>query len=124
MVAAMSDYRSELPSLRQRASELQEELRVLRADRIQADAEMNLGPQARPFSRFMYNLGRGLSHLLRPRNAALRDAKELEAARAHVVWLERRVAALREEIAARRGEAEQAEAARETAALHKLRRRG
>ncbi|MEJ7729088.1 MAG: hypothetical protein WKG00_07730 [Polyangiaceae bacterium] len=120
----MSDYRSELPSLRQRIAELQEELRALRTDRVQFDAQVNLGPQARPFSRFMYNLGRGLSHLLRPRNAALRDAKELEVARAYVVWLERRVATLREEIAARREEAEQDQATRETATLRRLRRRG
>jgi hypothetical protein len=93
----MSRYRSELPGLRQRIAELEKELRVLRTDRVWDDARRNLGPQARPFSRFMYNLGRGLSHLLRPRNAALRDANELEAARAYVVWLERRVAALREE---------------------------
>jgi hypothetical protein len=104
----MSRYRSELPSLRQRIAELQEELRVLRRDRVWDDARLNLGPKARPFSRFMYNLGRGLSHLLRPRNAALRDANELEAARAYVVWLERRIATLREE-------SEQDEAARDAA---------
>jgi hypothetical protein len=94
----MSRYRSELPGLRQRIAELEKELRLLRSECVWNDAKRNLGPRARPFSRFMYNLGRGLSHLLRPRNAALRDANELEAARAYKVWLERRVAALRVEV--------------------------
>jgi len=94
----MSRYRSELPGLRQRIADLEKEVRVLRAHQIREEGEQNLGPQARkPFSRFMYFLGRGLSHLLRPRTAAMREEGELAAARERVIWLERRLADLREE---------------------------
>ena len=94
----MSRYRSELPGLLQRISDLERELRELRARQVQHDAQRNLGPQAHgAFSRFMYFLGRGIAHLVTPRTAALRRESELAAARERVRWLERRVATLREE---------------------------
>lgn len=95
----MSRYRSELPGLLQRISELERELRSLRARQVQQDGMRNLGPQARnPFSRFMYFLGRGISQLVRPRTAALRRDGELAAARERVRWLEQRLATVRAEL--------------------------
>ncbi|KYF83513.1 hypothetical protein BE17_10140 [Sorangium cellulosum] len=86
----MSRYRSDIEVVRLRVQQLQERLRRVRAELILVEADANLGPRARrPFSRFMYHLGRALG---RQRRRPQGSSHELTGARARLVWLEQRVA--------------------------------
>ncbi|WP_437685552.1 hypothetical protein [Sorangium sp. So ce176] len=94
----MSRYRSEIDVVRLNIQELEDLLRRVRAQQAVIEANQNLGPLARrPFSRFMYRLGRALGRRLGRR--PLGSAHELAAARTRLVRLEQRVASAEAELA-------------------------
>ncbi|WP_434041389.1 MULTISPECIES: hypothetical protein [Sorangium] len=107
----MSRYRSEIEVVRLNIQELEDRLRRVRAQQAVVEAGANLGPLARrPFSRFMYHLGRALGRRLRRR--PLGSAHELAAARTRLVRLEQRVASAEAELSrAMQKAASQAQAA-------------
>ena len=88
----MSSYRSEIDALNARIEHLDAELAEARRWQDELDRLEGIGRHSpRPFSRFMYFLGRGLGHLIR-RRKMVRYRNEIEAARARVRWLEERLA--------------------------------
>jgi prefoldin subunit 5 len=93
-------YRDDLEVLRRRIEELEREIRERTRERDRLDSLNNLGPQAYGrYSRFMYQLGRGvrraLSLFARPPSD---PARAVEAARKRVRLLEHRLAHIEEEV--------------------------